>query len=138
MPKIEEILKTAFDEFDEKFLNGNSATVISDDPLFKYDVENLKKFYAQKITQLLEEKEENLPMGVSQWKAHGEKYGYDKFFENQARTQLLSTLREKLPKEKDPLTYYKENNMWFDENTVAGYNQALQDVLNIIKEIEHE
>ena len=49
---------------------------------------------------------------------------------NQARTQLLSELREKMPNKKVPMT------PTFGQ--VAGYNQALEDIDFIIKEIEHE
>ena len=108
MPKIEDVLKATADEVVNHFM-GKGATVSKND----FD------FVAQKITQLLEEKE------------------------RQARTQLLSEIVEKMPKGRD---MYKAKD--FDginnENLRrwnlirTGYNDCIADILNIIKEIEHE
>ncbi len=39
------------------------------------------------------EKPQDIPMGVSQWRAHGKKYGYDKFFEDKEKPQKKIDLK---------------------------------------------
>lgn len=36
----------------------------------------------------------NTPMGVSQWRNHGQKYGYDQYFKEQARTETIEEILE--------------------------------------------
>lgn len=42
---------------------------------------------------------EQNPMGVSQWKEYGQKFGYWKYFEDEARNAVLDEVIENLPKE---------------------------------------
>ena len=51
-----------------------------------------------------------LPMGISQWRNMGEKYGYFKFFENKAQDIL------------EDKTIYKIRKQWFDKGWRACLN----------------
>jgi hypothetical protein len=63
------------------------------------------------INQLLKKEEEKWrtiiksnwgdpPMGVSQWRNHGKKYGYDKFFERQFKEKIIKWAKNRKINEK--------------------------------------
>lgn len=37
---------------------------------------------------------EGIPMGVSQWKAHGKKYGYDKYFQKALIKEIVGKVKK--------------------------------------------
>lgn len=74
-------------------------------------------------------KNNKAPMGVSQWRNHGQEFGYWKFFEKESR---LSTLRE--------IEEWAEGEGFKDPNEAgqfalhaAGYNEALDDLTYYLK-----
>lgn len=124
------------EEFDKVFMCENGATVISSDSIFRFDVEKIKLFISK---TLVSEREK--------W----EKERFDiKAFEDgikegkrEARTQLISELKEKMPKEKDILeldlilpTSMKLAKEVTRENW-AGYNSCLSNVFSILNKLEN-
>lgn len=84
------------------------------------------------------EKWENMPMGVSQWREYGKKFGYWEFFTKDFKERIL----EAMPKSMayfipQIITNNKLNPKEVLPETLGAfsYNQALQEVAKIIKEI---
>ena len=73
-----------------------------------------------KWRKIIKDNWENPPMGVSQWRNHGEKYGYDKFFETR--------FKEELKKKVEGLKY-KDG---FINNLTIHYNSAIGEVLKLL------
>ena len=67
------------------------------------------------------------PIGVSQWRELGKKYGYWQFFEQEWKNELRGKVEEKKPKDNsEPFGL-----MGDDAN--YGYKQAINDILKIIE-----
>ena len=87
------------DRFDEKFMVLNSGALFLREQVGvegvikpKENIEHLKFFISQEILRVREEayedgRNEKAPMGVSQWKNHGDKYEYAKFWEKKIRNE---------------------------------------------------
>jgi len=62
---------------------------------------NILALYSNHIAQQRQEAADaahNAPMGVSQWLAHGKKYGYDLFFIEEARQEAADEVRDAVKK----------------------------------------
>ena len=81
--------------------------------------------------EIIEEFEKrDLPMGVSQWKEHGKKYGYWKFFTGEFRKMVREKRGKKtfIGKENMTIPDYERNSIF--EN---AYDLALLDILKQLK-----
>lgn len=121
-----------YSDDDTPNMYGVSKSFIDDQfrQLFKKEIEKVTLEYEEKIE----------PMGVSQWKEYGKKYGYWAYFETQlepqinkqARTEALEELERQLPPE-EPLngTYHG-----IESSRKNGWNNALKKVNEIIKSLK--
>ena len=68
------------------------------------------------------------PLGVSQWKNHGEKYGYEKYFEDKVRQEIVLEI---YGMKKDEYTEMSKGVMCAVKGA-TGYNEAIDDIINLI------
>ena len=81
----------------------------------------------EKVKSILEEPEEEIPMGVSQWRNHGKKFGYDKYFgepEEETEYGIFAGTKEAL----DKITILKEP-------TLSEKLEAIQEWCNRSEEV---
>lgn len=130
--KEKEIIEKFREEFaiNSAYLNDFRKTMKQDMGM-TFKIKELEDFILQALSTQRQElgKEYELakqaPMGVSQWRNHGEKYGYDKFFEGKWKKELAGLIKKKRMK-------WKES----DKIQIAdGYNQAITEILKIIEEV---
>ncbi len=72
------------------------------------------------------EKLKEVPMGVSEWKAHGKKYGYDKYF-----------IKKALKKQREEIIKKLSENLRYDEYVLGGEVGYITEekLINTIKNI---
>lgn len=70
-----------------------------------------------------------VPMGVSQWRNHGEQYGYAEFFAKDT-VRRIGEIAER----SKGVTCTDSTHMAFNERYEAGYNQALSDLITKINQ----
>jgi hypothetical protein len=117
---MEELKKEWSDEFDEQFTDyeldaeSQSHTTIRT---------NLKNF----ISSLLA-KQQDIPMGYSQWLAYGKKFGYHDYWKDMTRIALQEEFVKKV------------KGMLMDDSNhhdyYYGYNDALNDLLEDFADIK--
>ena len=78
----------------------------------------------KEILSSQKQKMRDTPMGVSQWREYGKKFGYWEFFTKELKEELLS----KLPKE-------KTGNILVSLPYAVAFDKALSEVVKIIKEL---
>ena len=77
-----------------------NGSVDEEKKMFEYIKDFIRSLLATRSSQLREEYNQkdrsDIPaMGVSQWRNHGAKYGYDKFFESKIRNEKVKKFEEK-------------------------------------------
>ena len=71
--------------------------------------------------------EEEIPMGVSQWREHGKKFGYWKFFERKC-FEVIWAKAKLLPLIENELRIILPGSSRFERKVyLRAYNQALED-----------
>ena len=78
------------------------------------------------------EEDKSIPMGVSQWRNHGKEYGYDEYFLEEYKKELL----KKLPKKKDGfLMVLGDIDAGIHKKiSASSHNKCLKKITKLIKE----
>ncbi len=80
-----------------------------------------------------------IPMGISRWITHGDKYGYSNFLVQKTLQSLKEKVGKMLRKTTDPFETMQEirqeeiKDGWATADTKAGYNQAIKDFLTLLE-----
>ena len=83
--KVNKLTKGQSKRFDEKFDKAVPRYTV-------YEKEEIKQHLANELT--LQEKVKKAPMGVSQWRNHGKKWGYWEYFEKKIKKEIKSRLEK--------------------------------------------
>ena len=131
-------------EFDEKYAYWFSVVAVSPrhfesraeaervQNLYDNLPESIKSFIRSQIQAT-----KDMPMGVSQWKEHGKKYGYWEYFEKATRQEIVEDLRNiKNPNVGSAVALSFGSNLDFMEGYLQGFNNCRVIAINQIKKAQ--